>query len=146
MITPLFTRNVALVKTLPLHIGTLGRFNNAAEVVAFENQSQVQGNWPAANRAIYAPLNMPSGFTVARFMTANGNTATGNLDLGLYNSAGTKLISTGTTARASASLVLAGLVCEGETNVNRIYHLDRGYEALEEKLKSVGAKIQRMKE
>ncbi|MGE3975014.1 MAG: UDP-N-acetylglucosamine 1-carboxyvinyltransferase [Bdellovibrionales bacterium] len=51
-----------------------------------------------------------------------------------------------TDLRASASLVLAGLVAEGETHVNRIYHLDRGYEALEEKLKSVGANIRRMKE
>jgi UDP-N-acetylglucosamine 1-carboxyvinyltransferase len=51
-----------------------------------------------------------------------------------------------TDLRASASLVLAGLVAEGETHVNRIYHLDRGYESLEKKLSSVGAKIQRMKE
>ena len=45
---------------------------------------------------------------------------------------------------ASASLVLAGLVAEGETQVNRIYHLDRGYERLEEKLASLGAVIRRV--
>lgn len=50
-----------------------------------------------------------------------------------------------TDLRASASLVLAGLVAQGETQVGRIYHLDRGYEKLEEKLTSLGAKIQRMK-
>ena len=50
-----------------------------------------------------------------------------------------------TDLRASASLVLAGLVAKGETHVNRIYHLDRGYERLEEKLQSLGADIQRMK-
>lgn len=48
-----------------------------------------------------------------------------------------------TDLRASASLVLAGLVAEGETEVNRIYHLDRGYERLEEKLQSLGAKVKR---
>lgn len=48
-----------------------------------------------------------------------------------------------TDLRASASLVLAGLVASGETTVNRIYHLDRGYEKLEDKLSSLGAKIRR---
>jgi UDP-N-acetylglucosamine 1-carboxyvinyltransferase len=46
--------------------------------------------------------------------------------------------------RASASLVLAALVAEGETIVDRVYHMDRGYERFEEKLSSVGAQIQRM--
>ena len=49
-----------------------------------------------------------------------------------------------TDLRASASLVLAGLVADGETRVNRIYHLDRGYERLEEKLASLGANIRRV--
>jgi UDP-N-acetylglucosamine 1-carboxyvinyltransferase len=48
-----------------------------------------------------------------------------------------------TDLRASASLVLAGLAAEGETTVNRIYHLDRGYERLEQKLQSLGANIER---
>jgi UDP-N-acetylglucosamine 1-carboxyvinyltransferase len=49
-----------------------------------------------------------------------------------------------TDLRASMSLVLAGLAAEGETTVNRIYHLDRGYERLEEKLQAVGADIERV--
>lgn len=49
-----------------------------------------------------------------------------------------------TDLRASASLVLAGLVAEGETTVDRIYHIDRGYENIEEKLGSLGAKIRRV--
>lgn len=49
-----------------------------------------------------------------------------------------------TDLRASFALVLAGLVAEGETIVNRIYHLDRGYEKLEQKLRSVGADIERV--
>ena len=51
-----------------------------------------------------------------------------------------------TDLRASFSLILAGLVAEGETIVNRVYHLDRGYETLEEKFKAVGADIERIKE
>lgn len=51
-----------------------------------------------------------------------------------------------TDLRASACLVLAGLVAKGETTVNRIYHLDRGYEGLENKLNKIGAKVARQKE
>lgn len=51
-----------------------------------------------------------------------------------------------TDLRASASLVIAGLVAKGETHVNRIYHLDRGYEAIEDKLNGLGANIVRAKE
>ncbi len=51
-----------------------------------------------------------------------------------------------TDLRASFALVLAGLIAEGETVVNRVYHLDRGYEKLEEKLRGVGADIVRIKE
>jgi UDP-N-acetylglucosamine 1-carboxyvinyltransferase len=51
-----------------------------------------------------------------------------------------------TDLRASASLVIAGLLAEGETHVNRIYHLDRGYEAIEDKLSLLGAHITRVPE
>jgi UDP-N-acetylglucosamine 1-carboxyvinyltransferase len=49
-----------------------------------------------------------------------------------------------TDLRASASLVLAGLVAEGRTDIERIYHIDRGYEAIEEKLGQLGAQIRRV--
>ncbi|MFM2287274.1 MAG: hypothetical protein RL684_417 [Pseudomonadota bacterium] len=49
-----------------------------------------------------------------------------------------------TDLRASASLVLAGLVAEGRTDIERIYHIDRGYEAIEEKLAALGASIRRV--
>lgn len=51
-----------------------------------------------------------------------------------------------TDLRASASLILAGLVADGETVIRRIYHLDRGYEHIEDKLRGVGAQIERFKE
>jgi UDP-N-acetylglucosamine 1-carboxyvinyltransferase len=50
-----------------------------------------------------------------------------------------------TDLRASASLVIAGLVAEGETLVDRIYHLDRGYDQMEAKLRGIGADIERIK-
>jgi len=46
--------------------------------------------------------------------------------------------------RASASLVLAALVADGETIIDRVYHIDRGYERIEEKLRAVGAQIRRI--
>src|SRR5690606_41817410 len=49
-----------------------------------------------------------------------------------------------TDLRASASLVIAGLVAEGRTEIDRIYHIDRGYESIEEKLAQLGAEIRRV--
>jgi UDP-N-acetylglucosamine 1-carboxyvinyltransferase len=49
-----------------------------------------------------------------------------------------------TDLRASACLVLAGLVAQGDTTVDRVYHIDRGYENIEEKLGTLGAKIRRL--
>jgi UDP-N-acetylglucosamine 1-carboxyvinyltransferase len=49
-----------------------------------------------------------------------------------------------TDLRASASLALAGLVADSETIVDRIYHIDRGYECIEEKLAQLGARIRRV--
>ena len=49
-----------------------------------------------------------------------------------------------TDLRASASLVIAGLIAEGETIVRRVYHLDRGYEHIEKKLAGAGADIERI--
>jgi UDP-N-acetylglucosamine 1-carboxyvinyltransferase len=50
-----------------------------------------------------------------------------------------------TDLRASAGLVIAGLVAEGETEIDRIYHLDRGYDRMEEKLKGLGARVTRIR-
>jgi UDP-N-acetylglucosamine 1-carboxyvinyltransferase len=49
-----------------------------------------------------------------------------------------------TDLRASVSLVIAGLIARGETTINRVYHLDRGFERLEEKLSACGARIERV--
>jgi len=68
-----------------------------------------------------------------------GNTA---ITTGVDRLAGAPVMAT--DLRASASLVLAGLVAEGETLVDRIYHIDRGYECIEEKLSQLGADIRRV--
>jgi len=69
----------------------------------------------------------------------NGNTA---VCTGVAKLTGAPVMAT--DLRASASLVIAGLVAEGETIVERIYHIDRGYECIEEKLQQLGAKIRRV--
>ena len=68
-----------------------------------------------------------------------GNTA---ICTGVKRLAGAPVMAT--DLRASASLVLAGLVAEGETIIDRIYHIDRGYERIEEKLSQLGANIRRV--
>jgi UDP-N-acetylglucosamine 1-carboxyvinyltransferase len=70
-----------------------------------------------------------------------GNTA---IVRGVKMLSGAKVMAT--DLRASASLILAGLTAYGVTEISRIYHLDRGYEAIEEKLKKLGAKIERVKD
>ncbi len=74
-------------------------------------------------------------------ITIDGNTAIVN---GVSCLTGAKVMAS--DLRASASLVIAGLAAKGITEVSRIYHLDRGYEKLDEKLRSVGARIERKKE
>ncbi|MBA2654756.1 MAG: UDP-N-acetylglucosamine 1-carboxyvinyltransferase [Gammaproteobacteria bacterium] len=72
-------------------------------------------------------------------ISLQGNTA---ICKGVNNLTGAPVMAT--DLRASASLVLAGLVAEGKTIVDRIYHIDRGYECIEEKLSSLGAQIKRV--
>ena len=69
----------------------------------------------------------------------NGDTATVR---GVQNLRGAPVMAT--DLRASVSLVIAGLMAEGETMINRVYHLDRGFERLEEKLSNCGAEIERL--
>ncbi|MCY1222220.1 UDP-N-acetylglucosamine 1-carboxyvinyltransferase [compost metagenome] len=72
-------------------------------------------------------------------IAVEGNTAVVN---GVPRLSGASVMAT--DLRASASLVIAGLVADGETVIDRIYHLDRGYDRMEDKLSAVGAKIRRI--
>lgn len=87
------------------------------------------------NRFMHAPELMRMGASI----DVSGGTATVT---GVEQLKGAPVMAT--DLRASVSLVLAGLAAEGETRVNRVYHLDRGYEKIVEKLGAVGANIERV--
>ncbi|PWK55579.1 UDP-N-acetylglucosamine 1-carboxyvinyltransferase [Roseicyclus mahoneyensis] len=87
------------------------------------------------NRFMHAPELMRMGAKI----DVHGGTATVT---GVEKLKGAPVMAT--DLRASVSLILAGLAAEGETVVSRVYHLDRGYERVEEKLRNVGAKIERV--
>ncbi len=87
------------------------------------------------NRFMHAPELMRMGALI----DVQGGTATVT---GVETLKGAPVMAT--DLRASVSLILAGLAAEGETIVNRVYHLDRGYESVEEKLGGVGARIERI--
>jgi len=89
------------------------------------------------NRFMHAPELMRMGASI----DVHGGTATVT---GVDQLRGARVMAT--DLRASVSLILAGLAAEGETVVSRVYHLDRGYEHVEEKLGAVGAKIERVAE
>ncbi|WP_343079848.1 UDP-N-acetylglucosamine 1-carboxyvinyltransferase [Ostreiculturibacter nitratireducens] len=88
------------------------------------------------NRFMHAPELMRMGASIE----VHGGTATVT---GVERLKGARVMAT--DLRASVSLILAGLAAEGETLVSRVYHLDRGYERVEEKLSAVGATIERVK-
>jgi UDP-N-acetylglucosamine 1-carboxyvinyltransferase len=77
---------------------------------------------------------------MAADITVSGNTA---LIKGVPTLSGAPVMAS--DLRASASLILAGLVAKGTTEINRVYHLDRGYEALDQKLTGLGAAIKRVR-
>ncbi len=87
------------------------------------------------NRFMHAPELVRMGAKIE----VHGNTATVH---GVDKMKGAPVMAT--DLRASVSLILAGLASQGETIVNRVYHLDRGYEHVEEKLRAVGAQIERI--
>jgi UDP-N-acetylglucosamine 1-carboxyvinyltransferase len=89
------------------------------------------------NRFMHAPELLRMGAKI----DVHGGTATVQ---GVANLRGARVMAT--DLRASVSLILAGLAAEGETVVSRVYHLDRGYEKVEEKLRALGAQIERIKE
>jgi len=85
-------------------------------------------------------MHVPELIRLGADITLDGHTAVVNGVEKLY---GAKVMAT--DLRASASLVIAALAAEGETIIDRIYHLDRGYAKMEEKLRMVGANIERIK-
>ncbi|MCL4556098.1 MAG: UDP-N-acetylglucosamine 1-carboxyvinyltransferase [Gammaproteobacteria bacterium] len=84
-------------------------------------------------------MHVPELIRMGANISIDGNVA---ITQGVAGLVGAQVMAT--DLRASASLILAGLAAEGETIINRVYHIDRGYERIEEKLSRVGANIQRL--
>jgi len=89
------------------------------------------------NRFMHVPELQRMGANI----TVSGNTA---VVQGVPELEGATVMAT--DLRASASLVIAALAARGETTIDRIYHLDRGYEHIEDKLRALGADIERIRE
>ncbi len=104
-------------------------------MLCFAEGSSVLTETIFENRFMHAPELVRMGANI----DVSGNTATVH---GVDKMKGAPVMAT--DLRASVSLILAGLASEGETIVNRVYHLDRGYEHVEEKLGAVGAQIERI--
>jgi UDP-N-acetylglucosamine 1-carboxyvinyltransferase len=85
-------------------------------------------------------MHVPELCRMGANIVVNGNSA---IIRGVKKLKGAEVMAT--DLRASVAMILAGLVAEGDTIVNRIYHLDRGYENIVEKLTAVGADIERIK-
>lgn len=103
----LYSPNAGLTqRVLPFHILSVGRFNSFWAVAAYSVEADfTSAGWPANNQAIYVPIAMPARFTIARFLVANGAVASGTFDIGIFNNAGVKLHSTGSTSQVGTSQV-----------------------------------------
>lgn len=104
--TGAFLRKEYLYEATPLHITSTGRYSILPCLAPTIGSTLLTSTaWLANNLAIYVPISVPVPFLAARFMVANGSNTTGNVDIGIYTAAGSRLLSTGSTARASASAV-----------------------------------------
>lgn len=140
--------------------GSSIRVSGPEEIVSIDLKTQVYPGFPTDMQAQFMVLmSVAGGLSVIsetifenRFMhvselkrmganiTISGNTA---LVKGMQALSGAPVMAS--DLRASASLILAGLVAKGTTEINRVYHLDRGYEALDQKLTGLGAVIKRVR-
>lgn len=91
---------------IPTHISNFSRWGAVWDLRGyFGGINPASGAYSAANRAMYFPLILPWPFTVRRLFWGNGSAAGGNWDIGLYNPAGTRLVSSGSTVGAGASTI-----------------------------------------
>lgn len=103
--TAQYLRDERLYLPTTLHVTSLGRYTDVTAVQFMTTPQYTSAAWPANNRAVYYPLQIPGYFTVARFMLGNGASVSGNVDIGLYDAAGSRLISTGSTAQSGTTQV-----------------------------------------
>jgi hypothetical protein len=79
------------------------------------------GAYPASNRALYIPFRLTRPFTVKTLFAVNGATASGNIDVGVYDSAGTRLVSSGSTAQAGTNAIQEFDVADTLLGVGQFY-------------------------
>lgn len=95
-----------IYQPVPFHVCSVGRYSSVSwGLMALGDGDVLTPGWAVNDLAIYVPVSIPVPFTIARFLIANGSNITGNVDVGIYNAAGTRLLSTGSTVRANASAV-----------------------------------------
>jgi hypothetical protein len=98
-IDPLVTIHPFSLESLGFGITQMGAVNI--------NTSAISGTFPAANRAIFYPFSVFKLIQVQNFFCINGSAVSGNFDIGVYDSAGTKIMSTGSTAQAGTTAIQA---------------------------------------
>jgi UDP-N-acetylglucosamine 1-carboxyvinyltransferase len=141
-------RKATSLKTIP------GKRATGAEVVTLPHPSfptDVQAQMMALMAVSDGPSSITERVFPERFMAAaelkrmGANIAVANgqaVIQGVEKLSGAEVMAS--DLRASAALVIAGLAAQGETKINRVYHIDRGYERIEERLRKLGAKIKRV--
>lgn len=89
----------------PYHINSYSRFMGGVNVRLLGIGGPASVVWPSANLAVYIPFSLPWSYTVRRVFVGNGATLNGNIDIGIYNSAGARQYSSGSTAQAGTSAI-----------------------------------------
>lgn len=89
----------------PIMINPGSRLSIGDHISAWGSAGPASAAWPAANRALYIPFVLAEAVTVLKLFCVNGGTVSGNLDVGIYNNAGSRLISSGSTAQAGANAI-----------------------------------------
>ena len=93
-----------LAAQTPVTINTASWESVGPSIAALALAAPTSTAWPTANRAIYVPFTLRAPLTVVKLFSGNGSALSGNIDMGIYNAAGTRLVSKGSTAHAGASL------------------------------------------
>ncbi len=103
----------------PFHLESLGI--NGSWHSAFSIAAGASSTWPVANTAIYIPFYTPVEITVVKIAWFNGATASGNLDVGIYDAVGSRLVSSGSTAQSGTSTDQAADIADTTLPQGRYY-------------------------
>ena len=101
--TPVDPADAGAGDSTPVLITPASRLSLGTEMAANAVAAPAEASWPAANRAIYVPFELEESVTVLKLFIFNGFTVSGNVDLGIYNSVFTRLVSSGSIAQTGVS-------------------------------------------